>query len=95
VRETTPFRQYRAPTPCTVINPFDPQYSAALILDRIHQLTVSRGGRCFLFVDPCAWAYVVAEDRAAAHYWTRDRADWLRGTYTARATLDDVLAELA
>jgi hypothetical protein len=92
---SSPFRQCYAPRPCTVVNPFDAQYSAALILDRIRRLTVSRGGRCYLFVDPWSWAYVIAEDRTAANVWLQHRRDWLRGTYTARATLDDVLAELA
>jgi hypothetical protein len=94
MRDSSPYRQLRAPQPCTVVNPFDAQESARLILDRIHALTVSRGGRCYLFVDPCSWAYVVAEDRAAAIHWMRERVDWWRGTFSARATVEDVLAEL-
>jgi hypothetical protein len=92
---SSPFRQVYAPRPCTVVNPFDAQYSAALILERIHVLTNSRGGRCYLFVDPAAWAYVLLEDRAAARVWLERRRDWWRGTFTAHATLEDVLAELA
>jgi hypothetical protein len=65
-----------------------------VIVDRIRHLTNSRGGCCYLFVDPCEWAYVIAEDRNVARVWLQRRFDWLRGTYTARSTLDDVLAEL-
>jgi hypothetical protein len=95
MREVTPYRQTRTPEPCTVFNPFDARYSATRVLERIHALTCSRGGRCLLFVDPCAWVYVVAEDRAAAQHWLRERADWWRGTFSSRATIEDVLAELA
>jgi hypothetical protein len=95
MREIRPYRQTRTPQPCTVVNPFDAPGSAQLILKRIHALTFSRGGRCYLFVDPCAWVYVVAEDRAAAQHWMRERLDWWRGTFSSHATIEDVLAELA
>lgn len=94
MREATPYRQTRTPDPCTVVNPFDAEESARMILERIHALTHARGGRCYLFVDRCAWAYVVAEDRAAAQRWTRERFDWWRGTFSARSTVEDVLAEI-
>lgn len=90
-----PFHQCYTARPCTVLNPFDAQYSAALVLDRIRNLTNSRGGRCYLFVDPWEWVYVIGEDRAAARTWLEGRKDWWRGTFTSRATLDDVMAELA
>lgn len=93
-REVTPYRQVRAPEPCTVVNPFDALHSARVILERIHALTRSRGGRCYLFVDPCQWAYVIAEDRAAAQRWTDERREWWLGTFGARSTVEDVLVEL-
>lgn len=94
MRDSSPFRQYRTPEPCTVLNPFDPGHAAALILARIAAITHSRGGRCFLFVDECQWAYVIAEDRAAAQHWLEVRSEWWRGTFSARTALDDLLAEL-
>lgn len=94
MRDSTPYRQTRTPEPCTVVNPFDAETSARLILDRIRALTIARGGRCYLFVDSCSWVYVVAEDRAAAQRWLRERMDWWRGTFSAHATLEDVLLEI-
>lgn len=95
MRDTKPFRQCCAPMPCTVINPFDPEYTAALVAHRVQTLAESRGGACYVFVDPYGWVYVVNEDRTAAQRWLHTHADWWRGTFTARATVDDLLAELA
>jgi len=81
------YRQQRQPTPITTVGD-DPQVAAAVVLRALRSLQHKRSCGAFVYVDPLRQVYFVAETRAIAPVWLRDRFDWLVGFYCTRTPTD-------